>query len=293
MEQDMKIKIGMRNVKTAVSVFICVFIFKILHLGNPFYAAIAAIITMQNSPGNTFKAGRSRMMGTFVGEVTGLIFASIQPENAVLCGLGIIVVIYVCNLLKWNSSISIAGVVFVAIMVNMNGKSPLSYSTYRLIDTLVGIGVAFAVNSFIFPYDTAVKIYSNFTLLTEKVLLIINQVICKEEKADLDSLQKDIWNLNNQVNSYVSELKNRKAQNQKIDNVKSKLRLYDRIFQHLNVIQNMGSGISLNEVNIKRLEALNYGCSMKNEYSDNELDIVYNYHIARVIDALQCINNGE
>jgi hypothetical protein len=36
MEQDMKIKIGMRNIKTAVSVFICVLLFKVLQLGNPF-----------------------------------------------------------------------------------------------------------------------------------------------------------------------------------------------------------------------------------------------------------------
>ena len=56
-------KIGMRNVKTPLAVFLCVVIFQILNMGSSFYAAIAAIISMQSSVLDSFKTGKNRMLG--------------------------------------------------------------------------------------------------------------------------------------------------------------------------------------------------------------------------------------
>lgn len=74
-------KIGMRNIKTALSVFLCVVIFQIFNMGSPFYAAIAAIISMQSSVIDTFKTGKNRVLGTFLGAFTGLVFALLGPSN--------------------------------------------------------------------------------------------------------------------------------------------------------------------------------------------------------------------
>lgn len=144
-------KVGMRNIKTAIAVFISIVLSKLFKMEYPFYAAIAAIISMQSSVEESFKAGRNRMFGTFIGAVVGFACALISPGNAFVSAIGIVIVIYICNLLKWKESSSIGGVVFLAIMLNLKGNSPLWYSINRLLDTFLGIIVAITVNYFIIP----------------------------------------------------------------------------------------------------------------------------------------------
>lgn len=143
--------VGMRNIKTAIAVFISIVISKLLKMEYPFYAAIAAIISMQSSVEASFKAGRNRMLGTFIGAVVGFVCALISPGNAFVSAIGIVVVIYLCNLLKWKESAAIGGIVFLAIMLNLKGNSPLLYSINRILDTFLGILVAIVVNYFIVP----------------------------------------------------------------------------------------------------------------------------------------------
>ena len=144
-------QIGMRNIKTALAVTISIIIANLMKLQSPFYTAIAAIISMQSSVKASFKAGRNRMYGTILGAAIGYIFALIYPGNAFLCGAGIIIIIYLCNTFKWNQSASIACIVFLAIMINLNGKDPLLYSIYRTVDTFIGIIIAVLINYFIVP----------------------------------------------------------------------------------------------------------------------------------------------
>lgn len=144
-------KVGMRNIKTAISVVLSILISKAFKMEYPFYTAIASIISMQSSVEASFKAGRNRILGTLVGAAVGFICALIRPGDALIAGVGIVAVIYVCNLLQWKESASIACVVFCAIMLNLKGGSALLYSLNRILDTFVGIVVAVAVNRLILP----------------------------------------------------------------------------------------------------------------------------------------------
>lgn len=117
----------------------------------PFYAAIASVISMQMSVEGSLKAGKNRMLGTFMGALVGFICASIMPGNIFLIGIGIVCVIYLCNLFNWEQSSSIACIVFCVIMINLKGSSPLYYSINRLLDTFLGIMVSVTVNYFIVP----------------------------------------------------------------------------------------------------------------------------------------------
>lgn len=141
----------MRNVKTGIAVFLSIIISKILNSEYPFYTAVAAIVAMQNSVEGSLKAGKNRMLGTIVGAAVGFVFALVDPGNVGLCAAGIMLVIYICNILNWKDAISIGGIVFLAIMLNLKGGSPLHYSLNRILDTFIGIVVALLVNRFIVP----------------------------------------------------------------------------------------------------------------------------------------------
>lgn len=144
--------IGMRNIKTALAVFLSIVISSLIKLDYPFYAAIASLVCMQSSIEKTYETGKNRMLGTIVGAFLGFIFATLFPTNAIFSAIGIIIIISICNKLEWNDTISMAGIVFLAIMLNIkDNKHALIYSYKRLFETLIGIVIAFLVNVFIAP----------------------------------------------------------------------------------------------------------------------------------------------
>jgi uncharacterized membrane protein YgaE (UPF0421/DUF939 family) len=51
-----KLRIGKRNIKTAIAVFLSVLISKALKLEYPFFTVIAAIFTMENALSSSYKA---------------------------------------------------------------------------------------------------------------------------------------------------------------------------------------------------------------------------------------------
>lgn len=283
-------KIGMRNIKTATAVFLCVLISNELGLEYPFYAAIAAIITMKNSISNSYKVGKNRMMGTAVGALTGLVFALIQPENAILCGLGMVVLIYVCNLLKWNDSVVIAGIVFMAIMVNMDGRNPFEYSINRLTDTFMGISIALAVNYLFVPYNCYEDILKKHGEISKKVISIACKAIENKGEISIDGIRAEISKLENQMNIFAKEKMLKKLETEKMDSVASNLKLYSDICIHLSAIDDMREERHINEMNGKRLERLGmlecYAMgNIKGAYE--ELDVVFNYHLGRILDSIE------
>lgn len=154
----------MRTIKTAVAVMISLVIFLPLEalstvegtgfidqLG-PFYACIAAIVCMQSSVGATWKQGVSRLLGTLIGGLLGLICVTIttywsHPVVLVLvCGVGTLASIYICNALKRPSACAISAIVCCSIMLSHSGQERYFYTVARMLETAVGILVAMVVN---------------------------------------------------------------------------------------------------------------------------------------------------
>lgn len=280
----------MRNIKTAIAVFICVVIFKIFRMDSPFYAAIAAIIAMQSSVKETFTAGKNRMLGTFVGAIVGLSFALINPENPFLVGIGIVIIICICNKLKWNKSISTSGIVFIAIMVNLNGKSPWTYSLYRTIDTLIGIGVAVAVNYLIFPPNSTEKLIKLYRELKDITFKTVEQRFCLGENPNLSLMNKRISELKVYIEDYSIRFKPKEDKSKVVSNVTEGIKLCRGVYEHLKAIELIKEQTVLNEYNASRINSL-YNCSINtNEEMKTEANAAFNYHADRIIDKLYSIS---
>jgi uncharacterized membrane protein YgaE (UPF0421/DUF939 family) len=112
----------------------------------PFFAGIAAVFTIESRKATPIYAGIMRMLGSLAGASVGIVFAFIRPGNAILCGLGMVVIIFICNIFNWDNTIPIAGVIFLAIMLGTNMKNPLQYSINRILSTFTGIAVAVIVD---------------------------------------------------------------------------------------------------------------------------------------------------
>ena len=147
---------GMRNVKTAVSIFIDLIIFELIGFGNPFYACIASVVCMQPTVDATVKAGKSRLIGTCIAAVIGLAVFYLGESFSnpkiyiILIPIGAVILIHTCVLLKVTSSASIACVIFISILTShrVAGDNYI-YPFTRLAETFIGVVVATLVNKFL------------------------------------------------------------------------------------------------------------------------------------------------
>lgn len=286
-------KIGMRNFKTALAVSLCIIIFQVFNIGSPFYAAIAAIISMQSSVVDSFKTGKNRILGTFLGALVGLIFALIGPSNPLLIGIGIIIIISISNWLKWNKSITIAGVVFIAIMVNLNGKSPWVYSLNRITDTIIGIVLAVLINYFISPPIKVDKVLDHYHQLYSILLQRIKEHLCTGEKINLEELNKSIHLLESEFNDYKMEFKGIKGAILESSSIQNVFLQLNCILDHLKIINEIDGMQAHNKENCERAcNILNCRVEPSDDVED-EISIVYNYHMSKILECLENISREQ
>lgn len=156
-------KIGMRNFKTAISVFICILVLESTGVVKPFFACITAILVMESDMHKSFVTGAHRLVGTIFGSIIGslsaIIFYEFLPMDvllirAIVIPLGVMLIIYILTTLKLKEPILMSCVVFLAIMITMDSEAPLlSYALERIVSTVFGAVVALLVNRFVCPYD--------------------------------------------------------------------------------------------------------------------------------------------
>lgn len=279
-------KIGMRNIKTAIAVLICILISKLLKMEYPFFVVIAAIVSMQNSVTGSYKVGRQRMLGTFIGALIGLICASIDPGNAIIASLGIILVIYFCNKLKWQQSTSIACVVFIAIMLNIGSKNPLLYSFNRLLDTFIGINVALIVNHFIYPFKYLEIIQKQSIELKNLIFESIKEILYNNERVDLGNIKTGIDNLDEMLRAYSIEEKRKSDVDLIITNANKINSIAKNTIIHLNIIEKLYDEWGMDKSNSERLKEIYKLEFCFSEVKGNEISIIYNYHLSNIIDEL-------
>ena len=78
-------------------------------------------------------------------------FTFLYDYSAFITGLGIVAVIYTCNLFNKPGSVTIACIVLIGIMINYSGPQSYAYAIGRSIDTAIGIIVAILINKYFNP----------------------------------------------------------------------------------------------------------------------------------------------
>ncbi|WFD11220.1 FUSC family protein [Tepidibacter hydrothermalis] len=275
-------RIGMRNIKTAIAVSLSVAISRFLNMEYPFYAAIAAIISMQTTIGESFKVGRNRMLGTILGAMVGVIFYFINPSSIIAIGIGITVVIYMCNLFGWNKSVSIAGIVFCVIMTNLDGRDPVFYGLNRIVDTFIGITIAVLVNYFIKPIVDYNKIEDELIIIRSDLNKLLQDKVINGLNIDLKNIEDSIAKIEKLINNIHINSKNELE----VKRFKSIIKKYNIACMHLRIIDDMDGVYTLNNINYMELVNI-YGRFDRTKCQKNrENDTVYNYHMRKIIKSI-------
>lgn len=154
-------KIGLRTIKSGLAVFFCL----LLLPNEPFFACLTSVICLQDTVYNSIDMGINRGAGTIIGASFGLVFLFIfrslenHISNAtiskvliyIIISLGIILMIYICTLLKRHGAINITCIAFLGVTTAHAYSDPLFYATNRIVETLLGIVISILVNKLINP----------------------------------------------------------------------------------------------------------------------------------------------
>ena len=159
-------RIGMRVVKTAVAVVLSYLVFVPFHLLyreelggvlgqlGPLYACIAAIICLQSTLGQTLRQGISRLIGIGVGSLLGVATLLLGPAldnpwvKAPVLGVVCVAGVWLCLLFKRPAACGMACILPCVILITgVTGITRYYYAGARIIETVVGLLIALAVNA--------------------------------------------------------------------------------------------------------------------------------------------------
>lgn len=146
-----EIHVGMRNLKTALAILVCLLIYQVIP-GSASYACITALIVMQSTLEESLEQARNRVVGIVIGGAAGAVFSSAIgligfPILRILAiSVGVTLLILLCNLLGKRGAIVMGCVTYLVIMLPDTPQNPWLYSLLCVIDNTVGITVAVLVN---------------------------------------------------------------------------------------------------------------------------------------------------
>src|SRR5690242_5988936 len=132
-------------IRAAVGAGLSFAIAQAINLDRPIFACLAAVIVTDLTPAYTRVLGLRRMGAMLLGAVTGALLGSVLPSDAWAIGLGVMVAILVSEVSIGRDGAKIAGYIC-GLIVWDSGTAPWHYGLYRLLETGLGITVAWLIS---------------------------------------------------------------------------------------------------------------------------------------------------
>ncbi|RUL51569.1 MULTISPECIES: aromatic acid exporter family protein [Lysinibacillus] len=247
-------QLGARVLKTGVAIVFALFLAELLALPSPVFAGIAAIFAIQPSIYRSYLSIVEQIQGNFIGATVAVIFGLLFGHHIVAIGIAAIIVIGLMRKFKLDSSMSLALVTVVAIMV-YEGNDFLEFGVVRFVTVMVGVFAAFVVNLVFIPPKYEIKLFKMIDSLQDDIIrwtrLAARQASeHTSTKIALSKFQSRLTEVGNLYDFYKEERhytkKKRYIQARKlviyrqmITTTKKSLELLHRLHKHENEIANL------------------------------------------------------
>lgn len=229
--------VGLRIIKTGIAATLCVVVSYWMMLDTPFFAVAATVLSMGNSIDMSIRGGKNRVVGAAVGAVVGAAFAMALPGNAGLCGIGVILTLYLCRVLKLYGGAPLACLVF-TIVVLYRGMDPWFYAGQRCLEVLIGVAIALLVNIIVMPPNYVAQIKRSYTRLRGLVEESIDYA-STGDPIDLLAVETAIQELSAAVEHYIGETKFFRGNDKEVFQISCKISTYRQILHELISIEGL------------------------------------------------------
>jgi uncharacterized membrane protein YccC len=138
-------------IKTAIAGVAALYVTRLFHLPQGYWAAISALIVMQSNVGATLSASRTRLAGTAVGAVVGGAFTALLGDNLLDFALAVAVAFFLCYVLRLQDSQRLSTVTVAIIMLIGRSASAWVISLHRFTEVSIGILIALVISLTLWP----------------------------------------------------------------------------------------------------------------------------------------------
>lgn len=146
-------KIGLRTIKTGLSVFLCILISILFHRETYIVSALTAVFTLREDMMNTFKFGKHRVAGNIFGALSSLVamflfnfFGDGQMIQLIVMPLLIVLLITLLSHFGFQEGTVGACATLMTILFMIPTTESYSYAWDRIVDSFIGMGIAIGVN---------------------------------------------------------------------------------------------------------------------------------------------------
>ena len=138
-----------RAFKVGVAAALATAIAQLFDLQNPWFATLAAIVAMEITIRASLRSARNSLIGAVVGAGAGLAMAVLAKEEAWAVAVVVLVAFIVFGLLRMEAAGRQAALVasVIVLVPERTDLTTTDFARIRLTETLIGIGVALAVNA--------------------------------------------------------------------------------------------------------------------------------------------------
>lgn len=183
-----RFRLGMRTIKTAIAVMLCILLFRFLNRGQPLIAALSAVFSLRQDLTTTLSFGKSRVLGNSIGGATAIIYFFMKQyfhndfliELLVLPAL-VAFIIVLSDGINNNSGIISGIATMLLITLSVPQGESFIFALGRVLDTFIGTLIAIFINFVLRPPEKE-----------KQAEIKEDLVVLKERETELKTMLEDV-----------------------------------------------------------------------------------------------------
>ena len=282
--------IGMRTIKTVVSVVIAMMIVEtnVSPYTNLSVAMLGAIAAVQPSFRESIYSGMSQIVGSAVGLTVGILLLQLPLDHILTTAIAVVIVILLYNVLRITYSPSLP-VLMVVILCTSEGIEPvIPWALGRLWDTAIGVGVGLVINTVFFPYDNSQQIRFTVESLDRELITFLEEMFDGDNiLPDTRIMTRKIASMERQPDTFSKQrlIGHVRRQKQEIEKFRICEQKAKELVARIELLSMMGRPGRLSEEN--RSQLILCGADIRDERPLDvgyaEKDVVVNYHVKQIL----------
>lgn len=287
--KNIRIRIGLRTIKTAVAVVLSMVIvyFYGATSSKLIFAMLGAMAAVMPTFQESLESCISQIIGVIFGALVGLLLVALPLHSLFATGIGIILVITLYNTLQIRYSPSLA--CFIVVMLCTSPETnAIEYAAGRIWDTAIGLAVGMLINTLVFPYDNSRQIRATVKTLDQETIRFMEEmfdgdnILPNANKATgiIDDMARQLSIFSKQ--KLIMKMHRQQEQLDAFLACQSKARL---LLAHMEVLCQVPELGRLNLNNRQML--LDAGANIRDERNitdPTDADQVTNYHVTHILN---------
>lgn len=282
--------IGMRTIKTVVSVIIAMTIVdsNVSPYSNLSVAMLGAIAAVQPSFRESLESSLSQLVGSAFGLMVGILLLQLPMDHIITTATAVVLVIVVYNSLRITYPPSLPCLMVVILCTSSDLGPVVPWALGRLWDTFIGVGVGMVVNTLLFPYDNSRQIRFTVESLDRELLVFLEDMFDGDNvMPDPEIMRKKVEGMERQLDIFskqklVGRLVRQRKEIEKFRVCEQKAR---ELVARIELLSVMGRPGRLSEEN--RSQLILCGAKIRDERTMDsvidERDVVVNYHVKQIL----------